>query len=362
MSCRKKFLPRISGLPDSHCLIPAVVLVLLFFHANAHGGSPLGPPPGGGPLEIQVKLQILKIYDINTVNETYRIDGYLNCFWYDERIKYIPDSQSSHQKIYLNQSAVEKMGKEVWFPYFEFINIHGTKEVGNLQLTVNSDGHVEYSERFFATFGSDMEYSRFPFDTQRFEIILEAFSYGDDVVVFKDPILFPALGKSGHILDKWEPVSITPRVETSRYDIDPGDTYSRAVFSVSAKRLPGYYIWQVLFPLILIISASFVIFWIKDFNTQIGVGFTLMLTVVAFNFFSASILPKLPYNTFMESVIIVGYIFIFLEIIAVLLNFKKNGSIQERQNNLFRCLRWLFPVMYAVTMVVLCTRLHIGGF
>ncbi len=49
--------------------------------------------------------------------------------------------------------------------------------------------------------------------------------------------------------------------------------------------------------------------------TQLEIGFTLMLTVVAFNFYSASILPKLPYQTFIETAIIVGYVFIFPRIV-----------------------------------------------
>ena len=50
-------------------------------------------------------------------------------------------------------------------------------------------------------------------------------------------------------------------------------TWSRAIFEIKAKRMSGYFIWQVLFPLIIIIMASFVIFWITDFAIQIGIGF-----------------------------------------------------------------------------------------
>jgi hypothetical protein len=130
--------------------------------------------------------------------------------------------------------------------------------------------------------------------------------------------------------------------------------YSRVIFEVRAKRLPGYYEWQVLFPLLIIILASFSIFWIKEFGSQIGVGFTLMLTVVAFNFYSASILPKLPYNTFIEYVIIVGYIFIFLGILAVIINHRINGEEnKEHKIPLLKHFRYAFPLAYAIIMIVL---------
>ena len=79
-----------------------------------------------------------------------------------------------------------------------------------------------------------------------------------------------------------------------------------------------------------------------------------MLTVVAFNFYSASILPKLPYNTFIEYVFIVGYIFIFLGILAVIINHRING-IEEEENKipLLKHFRYGFPLVYAIIMIVL---------
>lgn len=129
-------------------------------------------------------------------------------------------------------------------------------------------------------------------------------------------------------------------------------TWSRVEFEVKATRLSGYFVWQILFPLIIIIMASFVMFWIRDFGTQIGVGFSLMLTVVAFNFYSASILPKLPYNTFIEYIILVGYIFIFLGIIAIIINYRLNGdSREENKYPLLKWFRYLFPLIYLLVMV-----------
>ena len=161
-----------------------------------------------------------------------------------------------------------------------------------------------------------MNYRKFPFDSQNYQVVIEAFSYGSKKVVFKNPKLFLEQDHKKYLGEDWQFQNSDARIETKLYKYmddninSEKNVYSRVIFEVKAKRLPGYYQWQVLFPLLIIILASFAIFWIKEFGSQIGVGFTLMLTVVAFNFYSASILPKLPYNTFIEYVIIVGYIFI----------------------------------------------------
>jgi hypothetical protein len=58
----------------------------------------------------------------------------------------------------------------------------------------------------------------------------------------------------------------------------------------------------------MIVVASWIVFWISDFGNQLGTAFTLLLTVVAFNFYASTLLPRLPYNTFIEIAIISGYV------------------------------------------------------
>jgi hypothetical protein len=126
-------------------------------------------------------------------------------------------------------------------------------------------------------------------------------------------------------------------------------------FQIDANRKSSYYLWQVLFPVIIIILAFFSIFWIKDFGTQIGVGFTLMLTVVAFNFYSSSILPILLCSTFIEYVILIGYIFVFLCIIAVIINHRINDADEKKDKiPLLKYFRSLFLLLYVLIIAILC--------
>ena len=219
---------------------------------------------------------------------------------------------------------------------------------------------MENEERFLATGSSNMDFKKVPFDLQTYKVEVESFYYDSKKIVFKNPKLFLEDNHGDYLGEDWTFVESVARIATKKYKyVDDNmntdkDLYSRVVFEVKAKRLSGYYEWQVLFPLLIIILASFSIFWIKEFGSQIGVGFTLMLTVVAFNFYSASILPKLPYNTFIEYVIIVGYIFIFLGILAVIINHRING-IEEEENKipLLKHFRYGFPLVYTIIMIVL---------
>lgn len=344
-------------------LLFIVLLPLLFSFSMRQKNDARAPE--NGPIEVTVTLRINKIYNINSVNETYQIDGYLIYSWVDERAKFNAKDSLANSIIYENATSREYIKKNVWIPSFELINVQGSGETPNTRIEVYSDGTIELEERFFDTFSSDMDYTKFPFDSQKYKVEIEAFSYGKGNIIFKNPQLFLDDDHQEYLGEDWTFVDSNTNVSIKNYRYMDADVnseknhYSRVSFEVNAKRLSGYYEWQVLFPLLIIILASFAIFWIEEFSTQIGVGFTLMLTVVAFNFYSASILPKLSYNTFIEYVIIVGYIFIFLGIIAVIINHRVNGIDINKKDRvpLLKHFRYGFPLVYALIMVILFIKL-----
>jgi len=342
--------------------------LLLFFlfpylQAFSFNNESITPPPGIGPLEIAVSLHINKIYNVNSVNETYDVDGYLVYTWQDDRLIFKEEDSLTKVLIYENERALELIKSEIWIPAFELINIQGGQETQNLQIRINADGKIVYNLRFFGVFHTEMNFKRFPFDSKIFVIQIESFSYNNKALIFKELDLFPTDSLMDDKLgEDWELISTNTNILSETYahlnNKNPNndeDTFSRAVFAVHAKRLSGYYLWQVLLPLLVIILASFTVYWIRDFGTQIGIGFTLMLTVVAFNFYSVSILPKLPYNTFIEYVIIVGYIFILLGIIAVTINHNLTG-LKNKKYDLLTIFRYLIPLSYLLIMIVLCLK------
>ncbi|WP_430410770.1 hypothetical protein [Kordia sp.] len=337
-----------------------IFILLLSVQSFAGQQENFNIPKEKEPLEVSVKLRINKIYNINSVHETYQIDGYFVYSWKNEHaISYLKDS-TANTVVFENDKARKLMNSELWVPAFELINVQGSRERSNISIEIYSDGTIEYEERFFATCSTNMDFTKFPFDSQSYKVIIESFSYGNEKIVLKNPKLFLEEDENDYLGEDWKFINSDAHVVTKEYKYmdekvnSKKNLYSRVIFEVKAKRLSGYYKWQVLFPLLIIILASFSIFWIKEFGSQIGVGFTLMLTVVAFNFYSASILPRLPYNTFIEYVIIVGYVFIFLGILAVIINHRINGIEDEGDKlPLLKYFRYGFPIAYTIIMIVL---------
>ena len=359
---------KLSKLRISEVRIPVIaILILTGITLNAQSFDRqyfgyISPPDT--LVEVDANLYINKIYNVNSVEETYQIDGYLEFEWLDERLSFDPQT-AERPLIFENDKAADLIKSDVWVPAFEFVNIQGEQDTQHFQVSIQPDGTVTYEERFFGVFHTEMNFKKFPFDYKKFVVEIEPFSYDQDFLKFNTLALFPDITDSCNALDTtlgkdWNLTGTNVHTDTSPPYGQPdalsaGDEsgiYSKAVFEVHAKRISGYFIWQVLLPLFLIILASFTIFWIRDFGTQIGIGFSLMLTVVAFNFYSASILPRLPYNTFIEYVIMFGYLFILFGIIVATVN----HNLEKREQSSFDLLkicRLLFPVGYLLIMIVL---------
>lgn len=302
--------------------------------------------------KIFINIQVNKIYSINEQDETYAIDGYLVASWkLSDSSKYIGKSV-----IFENESVDEKIKNEIWVPAFEFINVVSSRSVGNKQLFIRKNGSITYNERFNAVFTSPMYFQTFPFDTQKYAIQLETFSYSEDRIVFEQAKNQQSFDEKG-IPGEWIFVDEVKSVNSKSYThlSEHGETvfYSRYNQEILAKRKTRYYIWQFIIPLILFIMMSWSVFWLSSFSDQLSTSFTLLLTVVAFNFNMSSILPNLPYHTFMESLITIGYLSISIGLLFIIrANVLKRRSPDFNHENFLKWCKLLFPISFLVMVTI----------
>ncbi|WP_064967935.1 hypothetical protein [Tenacibaculum ovolyticum] len=303
--------------------------------------------------QVTIELYVNKIYDIETINSTFQVDGYLILKWKASKADIKDINFINGSAIYYDNQIEELKKHFFWMPGIEFMNKLDNVIIDNKVLTIREDGFVVSRRRFNCHFHSKMNLITFPFDTQFFEINFESFLYKKDELIFINPDLFYDKSFSG-IDPEWKIKDQYAKIKVMKYKggffegtNNKEDMYSRASFVIKFKRKAGYYLWQVLFPLFLIVFSSWVIFWIKSYTDQLNIGFTLLLTVVAFNFFSNSLLPKLPYNTFLESVIILSYISITSSII--LLVYRKT----VKKKKLLIYFKLGFPLVFITAIIVL---------
>lgn len=315
--------------------------------------------PGKTGKPVSMSIHINKIYNVNALNETYSIDGYMLATWRDKELfktlikNYELDDRNKSNSLSIENLKLDNLiAKGLWVPVIEFINVIGERNVPNKRIVVLKSGEVNYNERFDATFTSDMDFRHFPFDKQTFSIQIESFSQNQQEMFFCNPKISLKDDKDFSMVE-WSVVDSVASVSEKHYDYLK-QTFSLYTADIVSKRASTYYLWNFILPLFLIIIASWSIFWIDDYQAQLGTAFTLMLTVVAFGFYTSNILPHLPYTSFLDSLVIVGYISIFVSTLIIIMSHTLSRECTESVYfSLIRVCRWSIPSIVIISVVFL---------
>jgi len=288
------------------------------------------------PIEVRLTLHINKIFDIRPIDESYSIDAYLTADWIDPRARaLVPETE---EKVVLEDNLVDDIREVLWNPSFELINITGPKESSNKRIFIYKDGKVVYTERFKATMHSDMNFRKFPFDTQQLKITIEPFAYSSSKMVFSEKSkVFPTKDDAWPMTE-WTVTARSCKVDESQYDflidITQEQYFPQFEFTVQIQRIPDYFIYQIMVPLIIIMLCAWSVHFINDSATQLSLISTLMLTVYAFNFFIADSIPKLPYNTFLGKLIVISFSAIFLQLIWHIIQLNTRHEYTLKRNSI----------------------------
>ena len=123
------------------------------------------------------------------------------------------------------------------------------------------------------------------------------------------------------------------------------------VFSMEVKRYTNFFKFKVVLPLILIVMMSWLVFWIDPslISSQISVAVTAMLTMIAYRFALAGMLPRLPFLTTMDFFVIASTIMVFLSMVEVIYTaYLTTNNRLEKARMIDRKARWVAPLIYFV--------------
>ena len=107
------------------------------------------------------------------------------------------------EAIYYKNNARELISNYLWHPAYEFINILESADDLDLRVLTNKEGEVTYNERFKATFYSEMDFRKFPFDSQEFRIDMESFLYVSEELKFGELELHFNESEGINVFQKW---------------------------------------------------------------------------------------------------------------------------------------------------------------
>jgi len=156
----------------------------------------------------------------------------------------------------------------------------------------------------------------------------------------------PEHGEDEFVLTGYD-TQITSQVSSTGQETD------RFSFHFRAPRHLDYYILQVFTPILLIMTVSYVTFFLKDYTRRIEVATGNLLLFIAFSFSLADNYPRLGYITFLDAIMVVTFIVNAMVVIYnVYLKWLEINEREELAERIDNYLDWLYPIGYIALMGV----------
>jgi len=354
---------------NTRMLLGCIALLILLPAAAQDTDFIRGAPPGDGPVEVRIGFNLVNITDVGEKEETLDFDGALYLSWTDPRLAYEPEEYGmpadwqagdySHApaRIYQGVFAVREVF-EGWRPHVVIPNGIGDRESRSLAVAIWPDGRLLYSETFNTKVEAPMDLRRFPFDKQSLEIFFHPIVYHrDELVLVPDDALSRTWNRNMGIAD-WTRGDVRMQeqpVEIEFFDGSRADV-SEFVVTVEIQRRPLHFMLSIVFPMVLLVSLTWCVFWMdgETLANRVNITFIGILSVVAYYFVMLDSVPEVSYLTLTDAFVLATFLIlsagVALIVVVERMGGSKNTDIIVRVD---RICRWAFPLAYLVVATLL---------
>ena len=345
-------------------LIIAVVAVLGIFSSlrPALAIDAGMPNPPASPTVVKCAIIILDVVDIDDVNESFVAEIALLAEWDDPRLAFDAAEEGVDRKIYQGNFQFAEVFTG-WWPQLILVNEVGPPDPNAVKIEVYPDGHVRYMDQHNAVLETPMDLRDYPFDSQKLQA--ELVPFGDntnDVVLEVHEIYANATDdfvrrNSSVNVAGWVLQSVTFETdETFLNEATKDSRISRLVATIHLQRRSWQLVWQMLFPLLVIVSMIWSIFWvdIDSLADRLNVAFVGVLTIVAYQFVVIDNMPRMSYLTLTDVILLISFVTMSLTIpqSLVIYGLVRRGE-EQRAQRIDHVSRWAFPLGYMALMAML---------
>jgi hypothetical protein len=284
--------------------------------------------------DVEIKMVLLDVDEIDNVKQSFSANLATAMRWRDQSLAHAgPDS-------------ISKPLTEIWYPSIQILNQQRIVATFPQTAEIYPDGTVMYRQRYWGSFSQPLELRTFPFDAQKLTLTLANVGFGMRSVRL---LPSPESGISEQFsmpdwkVTGWDFVALELPIEEETTPV------RGMVFSLDVTRDTSYFKYKVILPLVLIVMMSWMVFWIDPslVATQISVSVTAMLTMIAYRFALAGLIPRLAFLTSLDFFVLVSTLAVFISMIEVLYTAHLATHDQiEKARLVDRHARWVVPLIY----------------
>jgi hypothetical protein len=302
-------------------------------------------------IPVTVGLRLQQITGVDQKAENFSVVATLKMDWYDPRLAFSPEECNCLTKVF-NQKNFNDFIRDKGdsWPDFTFFNQQGNRWIQNQELVILPDGHATYLERFTTTFQApDFNFRQFPFDAQQFYIRMDGI-WSEDLYYFQDNESYTELGaqlgeEEWYITD----FGVTVSSEESSTEI----LTPRYSFGFEARRHLSFYLLRIFVPILVVIIVSWITFFLKDYSKRVDVAAGNLLLFIAFNFTISDDLPRLGYQTFVDTIMISTFVITaFVVVFNVILKRLEIAEKDALTARLDTPMIWVYPLSYLMLIAI----------
>jgi hypothetical protein len=290
-----------TGEIDVHLVVGLNAPEVLTGHAEAGGFGVVREPT-----RVHMGINMQQITVIDQKEENFGVVAALRMQWQDPALAFNPERCECRWKLLqLNDFRSYVREQDTVWPEFILSNQQGRRWAQNQVVVVSPNGDALYFERFSATLQApDFDFRLFPFDSQLFFIRVDSL-LPEQFFRFDDLPGFSGVGKQlGE--EEWLVTGFTTPITQDLSST--GFTSSRYSFRFEATRHLNYYLIRVFIPLVIILTVSWAIFFLKDYGKRVDFAAGNLLLFIAFNFTIGHDLPRLGYLTLLDKLLVSAFL------------------------------------------------------
>jgi len=325
--------------------LAAILLIAICVDAVAEecgfdaAGMMQRPGDATGPTEVFIRLYVNDITKILDVEQSFVTDVVFRAEWADPRL------------VHEGPTYCIAQPNQVWDPRLQSLNRRVVDSARPPEIRVYPDGKVFLVLRVFGEFSYESDLSDFPFDRQTLPFTIVS-SFGPEDVVLRSEATAVGLAERLSIVN-WT-IDFAGVTSGSHFLASAERQFARLDIEFEAVRLTGYYTWKLIVPLVLVVMMSWAVFWIAPVHVapRLGLAATSMLTLIAYRFALASILPPIAYMTRMDVFLVCASILVFAALaVAVAVTYAADKGRDAAAARINEIARWLSPLLFAIVLV-----------
>lgn len=320
------------------------------------------------PFKLMTELIVEDISRVDGKNLEFDALYTLWIYWKDPRVVQVLKKLDAYEDTDVPAWLCDYEADTVWGesrklfdPVVEFYNRKSKPDFAQGRadwIEIFNNGIIQSRVRDTATFKSNFDFRKFPYDEQVFSFQIYPEFPANKMVFEAEPImdeykknLFNAEGEDGLNIPEWKVTSVDYYVDEyteNEYD------YQGFIVEITAERIPNYYIFKIILPILLILTITWSVFWIHPSQIEAKVNITIvaLLALIAYNLIMDEEIPKLDYLTFMDAFIFLSYVFTGAATILCVYSYYRYKKYRRTINLVDYYSKFVGPALYLIGIFV----------